>query len=107
MRELVGTVQMTYSEDGEILTKTFRPKMAIEEGDAVECLEGLSGLKAEDDKTLKDNAENVFAAWYAKINKIEQADQLAGAGLRAETVHCEKYPSGKVKKVIFDFIHIS
>lgn len=92
----IGTVEIEYSEKGEVKAASFHPVPAILFDSPV-----TSQLMALNHPAgphqLKNNSDLILAAWFTKMNEIELADRDR-YDINSEIVGCDKHPNGSIKK---------
>jgi len=103
MKQEVGIVTISYLKDGRVESANFVPTMNIKADKNV-----INNLKkvenSADTESLVHNAQSVFALWFNKANEIEEADRFEYE-IASETIECEKYEDGKVKKCVIKFTY--
>jgi hypothetical protein len=69
----IGIVKLEYSVNGLVTAATFEPTMKIEYDGKL--LNDLAAIESAGEKKLCEQANVVFASWFAKMNEIELADR--------------------------------
>lgn len=97
----IGIVNIHYNEDGDVLSAVFTPTMVVPFDKRV--LMQLQSVKAsKDDGLLKENADMVLAAWFAKMNEIELADR-DDYEVASEILKCIKHQNGMAKECVIKY----
>lgn len=99
----IGTAILNYNPKGEFINASFKPSMEITlDQEGMKAFETV--VNNQDEKIVKEQACNVFAAWFQKINEIELADQLKYMIDGEFAGPCEKYEDGKIKSCTIKFV---
>lgn len=103
MKDLeLGIARIEYDKDGQATLATFTPTMNVQIDKSV--LRQLSTLEVKNDPSvIKDNANYVFASWFAKTNEIELADR-DHYGVDTEVVECVKDEAGNIRLCVIKFV---
>src|SRR5690242_12136542 len=98
MKKEIGFVTVAYNEIGKVTMSRFEPTIKVELTETQ--LGQLTILKGSDDqKTMEENAQFVFASWFNSMNEIELADRDQYE-IVTETIRCDRYPSGSIKTCV-------
>jgi hypothetical protein len=103
MKQLhIGTVIISYDEQGKVTTTSFTPSIKI--NSEKELLDQLSTLKDsnEDQKILQDNANLIFGAWFNKLTNIELEDQTKFQ-IVSRVENCSRYANNKIRSCTMSY----
>ncbi len=103
MKDLeLGIAQIEYNEYGQATQATFSPTMKIDIDPTL--LQQITDIDVKDNPDIiKENANYVFASWFAKTNEIELADR-DHYGIDTEIVDCQKDSNGIVRVCRIKFV---
>jgi|GEM_PF-4470958 hypothetical protein len=102
----IGIATLRYDKMGDLEFAGFEPTMKFEVSRLLPGmeLEQISGKAPR--KKIVEQAENIFAAWFAKMDEIELADRTQYQ-VTSEVIKCLRWPTGlkpvKMIKVKFSF----
>lgn len=100
---VIGNVLMMYDEEGNVINAIFDPTMKLDFKEPLS--DQLQQIKcSEDVTTVQQNADTIFAGWFSKLNEIELADRTKYE-IKSNVLDCEKYPNGKVKKCLIQYVY--
>lgn len=89
----IGKVEMRYSAEGKVKSAEFIPALRLKAPDAL--VEQLTEIKVGSEVEVKQNADLVFAAWFLKIQEIEEGDRDKFV-VDSKIVDCVKDTKGNV-----------
>ncbi len=99
----IGIVTLYYNEDGSFKTADFIPTMQITvTSELMNELFNVETQKGED--VVKEQANNVFATWFQRMNEIELADREKYEIATELAAPCERYDNGVISKCSMRFV---
>lgn len=102
MSKNIGSVTLTYDENGIINSASFQPSMVVEADDKL--LEQLRAISCpNEEEKIKESAGLVFGAWFNEMDRMETADREKYS-IYSEVGECQKYPNGNVQKCVIKFL---
>lgn len=99
----IGVAILHYNEDGSFKTAEFKPTIIVKiDSKMMDELFNIETQKGED--IVKEQANNVFATWFQRMNDIELADREKYKIVTELVAPCERYDSGIISKCSIKFI---
>lgn len=98
----IGTVVLYYNEDSTVQTSVFTPDAITSSDD--ELADRMQSINAaSDEKAIREQAEFMVSAWFARLNRIELADRDRYE-IITDTVSCERWKrTGTTRKCTLHF----
>lgn len=99
----IGTANISYNEQGEIVSAIFTPSLELDVNEDEDLLKQLKSIPCtSNEEIIRENAALVLGGWWNQLNQIELADRDKWK-MDSEIVACNKWPSGRVQMCSIKF----
>lgn len=102
METTIGKVYLNYTEDGNLLSAAFSPKISVS---AKDLLVQLGNCTNKSTEQIQETAQLLLAAFFNKVSDIELRDMEASE-IEAKVVKVERYTAtSDIKDIEIEFIY--
>ena len=98
---VIGSVSLSYNENGKLVKAGFRPQISVTHEELKDQLGDCTSKTFEE---VEECAKLFLASFFTKVSDIELRD-MEKTTIETDMKKGEKYDSGSLKEIEFDFIY--